>query len=549
MQIFELFKEESDESNDSIEKLQTILNNHGANIEVDGVMGPETLAATLKYFPDLLPSEIRIKAQAVSKRTNNFTKPIAKTQNTNSNLQSRNTNSFRDQEFKDKLRSVADDLGIKSSDLAAIIYTESRGNPRAKAFDVSVGLIGFTANTAKRLGTDKEKILSMSAVEQLDLVKKYYQIIGVRPGMDRGTIYMLTFLPAFARSPENTILGQKNGGMLITPNGKSTGLSMHKIWLQNPLFGRSKQKDEFTVRDVKNHINNTPAPIVDEGINEADINPVDTIELDVPLLLRMMEYAREDAKTDMDLHDVAEKMIGLSKTGQGLSMKDYESIVGDEENLGEAGNANIPPMPDISGLQPGQAKDLGGGQRITLGADGKVYLQSSAGTVTYNQQGQALDYKTPTFGGHSQTQNLATGDTTSSYNSGPISSSGTKNAQGQTTGFNATYKMGDGSVNIDQAYRDGQPTIQTRTGTGSLNRAWVKNQAAYNKALAQQPQQEGVGGNSSEDFLNSVEYKPQHPAKPKRSLMGKPMREGHGRYWCSTDKRWKERQGPKQSRG
>ena len=27
------------------------------------------------------------------------------------------------------------------------------------------------------------------------------------------------------------------------------------------------------------------------------------------------------------------------------------------------------------------------------------------------------------------------------------------------------------------------------------------------------------------------------------------VQEGHGRYWCSTDKRWKERKGPKQSRG
>ena len=26
------------------------------------------------------------------------------------------------------------------------------------------------------------------------------------------------------------------------------------------------------------------------------------------------------------------------------------------------------------------------------------------------------------------------------------------------------------------------------------------------------------------------------------------IKEGHGRYWCSTDKRWKERKGPKQSR-
>ena len=59
---------------------------------------------------------------------------------------------------------------------------------------------------------------------------------------------------------------------------------------------------------------------------------VDTVTMDVPLLLRMMEYAREDAQEDMDLHDVAERMIAMSKDGP-LSMDDYDSIVGSVEEL------------------------------------------------------------------------------------------------------------------------------------------------------------------------------------------------------------------------
>jgi hypothetical protein len=56
-------------------------------------------------------------------------------------------------------------------------------------------------------------------------------------------------------------------------------------------------------------------------------NPQDEITMDVPLLIRLLEYAREDAKTDMDLHNVAEQLIKLS--GQGcLSMEQYEQIVG-----------------------------------------------------------------------------------------------------------------------------------------------------------------------------------------------------------------------------
>ena len=73
--------------------------------------------------------------------------------------------------------------------------------------------------------------------------------------MDRGTIYMLTFMPAFVNSPDNIVLGQKGGGMLMLPNGKSSGLSLDKMWDQNPLFGKSQGKDSFTVGDVKNAIN------------------------------------------------------------------------------------------------------------------------------------------------------------------------------------------------------------------------------------------------------------------------------------------------------
>ena len=56
-------------------------------------------------------------------------------------------------------------------------------------------------------------------------------------------------------------------------------------------------------------------------------NPTDTASLDIPLLIRIMEYAKEDAQTDMDLHKVAENIIELSKQGRTLTMKDYSNIV------------------------------------------------------------------------------------------------------------------------------------------------------------------------------------------------------------------------------
>jgi len=60
---------------------------------------------------------------------------------------------------------------------------------------------------------------------------------------------------------------------------------------------------------------------------ENQFNPLDTITVDVPLFIRLLEYAREDAKTDMDLHKVAEHAVALSENGETLTMEQYDEIV------------------------------------------------------------------------------------------------------------------------------------------------------------------------------------------------------------------------------
>ena len=60
-------------------------------------------------------------------------------------------------------------------------------------------------------------------------------------------------------------------------------------------------------------------------------NPVDKITTDVPLFIRILEYAKEDAQTDMDLHQVAENALELLHTGQVLTMRQYDQLVGNTE--------------------------------------------------------------------------------------------------------------------------------------------------------------------------------------------------------------------------
>ena len=78
----------------------------------------------------------------------------------------------------------------------------------------------------------------------------------------------------------------------------------------------------------------------------ATFNPADKVTLDIPLFIRLLEYAREDAKTDMDLHNVAEKAISLSETERTLTMNDYDALVGGQEQPEEPNR-----MQELAGLK------------------------------------------------------------------------------------------------------------------------------------------------------------------------------------------------------
>lgn len=51
----------------------------------------------------------------------------------------------------------------------------------------------------------------------------------------------------------------------------------------------------------------------------------DTVTFDVPLLIRVFELVREDIKTDMDLHNLVERLLSLKDEGT-LTMAHYEKI-------------------------------------------------------------------------------------------------------------------------------------------------------------------------------------------------------------------------------
>ena len=48
--------------------------------------------------------------------------------------------------------------------------------------------------------------------------------------------------------------------------------------------------------------------------------------MDVPLLIRLLEYARETAEDDVEIHFLAARMIRESEDGKILTMEDYRSL-------------------------------------------------------------------------------------------------------------------------------------------------------------------------------------------------------------------------------
>jgi len=54
-------------------------------------------------------------------------------------------------------------------------------------------------------------------------------------------------------------------------------------------------------------------------------NPQDVLKISIPLFIRLLEYSREDAKSDVDLHKVAERAISMQS--KILTTDDYNLLV------------------------------------------------------------------------------------------------------------------------------------------------------------------------------------------------------------------------------
>lgn len=155
-------------------------------------------------------------------------------------------------EFVEKLITIGNRLNIDPSFLATVMSAESGLNHEAvNRNGGATGLIQFMPRSAKSLGTSTEELRTMSDVDQLDYVERFFKPFAGKI-KSAGDLYIATFLPAFVGHPAGTILGQRGNHNAILPNSK---LTFDQIYNSNS--GLDLNLDgTITVGDVQSKANN-----------------------------------------------------------------------------------------------------------------------------------------------------------------------------------------------------------------------------------------------------------------------------------------------------
>lgn len=74
-------------------------------------------------------------------------------------------------------------------------------------------------------------------------------------------------------------------------------------------------------------------------MNEEE-DKIDVVSLDIPLLIRLLEYAREEVNDDATLHRITENIVALDRDDDFLTMKDYDNIINSDNTPLNTDNMN-----------------------------------------------------------------------------------------------------------------------------------------------------------------------------------------------------------------
>lgn len=149
-------------------------------------------------------------------------------------------------EFTEKVKQISKDLKINPNWLMQLMYFETAGtfSPSIKngAGSGATGLIQFMPSTAAGLGTSTSQLANMSAVEQLDWVKKYLNQYNLDKINSYGEFYLVVFYPLALQKDNDFVLGSQNG-------------TAANVYNQNKIFDTNGD-GKITKKEVVNFQNN-----------------------------------------------------------------------------------------------------------------------------------------------------------------------------------------------------------------------------------------------------------------------------------------------------
>jgi hypothetical protein len=156
------------------------------------------------------------------------------------------------QAFIDKVKTICKNLKLDPNWLMCIMKHESGLNHKAQNTIGATGLIQFMPATAQGLGVTTDALKSMSAIQQLDYVEKFYKG-GAGLIKQPSDTYLYTFYPYAVGKPDSYIIGSE----------KSDDWAK-KVCSQNAPFDMNRD-GYISIADYKAYIRNS-------GIFKAALN-------------------------------------------------------------------------------------------------------------------------------------------------------------------------------------------------------------------------------------------------------------------------------------
>lgn len=138
-------------------------------------------------------------------------------------------------------------------------------------------------------------------------------------------------------------------------------------------------------------------------------------------------------------------------------------------------------------IQKENVEDLGDGVKKITNPDGSYEISDGTGVKKYSADGRLLQTRSTRFSGLGIDTDHSTGNVTTAYDAGPLSTRQTKDKTGKPISSKAEYDVGLGVMGHEQDHISGvrATTWKDRGNNVIQHRDMVKDPAVYDRAMKQ----------------------------------------------------------------